>query len=664
MQSQALAAPDSSAPVTLLGEWWSAHPACAGMARGALTGESVDMGRMGGVAVVGPMHPTYGYMMRHVDGSVTGPVPENLVRMAQSAHGVGLDRYEGARVPVAHLPCLSGIVLQGMLDRLGLDAAAPVVPGGLLRLLAQQSGASLRRLGLPDADRDITQATAGRIAIAVEARLDALVGDRTVAGLPATPERMLRSLARMAREQRDSPASVTSESVPGSRLSSAAPSAPPSAQSSVASVPQSAASLASAVSAQREGAGGARRIAFADECGAALATTEGDEAAPPSVAAWLVSALPAEAWPRFAQCACELLNLPLGAGLRDIREYVYARIDTALGEGAMRVARRCSPQPPDTPDRAVMLLSQIAAAQRNSAVLRGGADAGSTWAGTSAPDAAGGMRIASAAAAAAAAMSSDSGKGDAAAGDDSAREAGLVEALVGTLSIDEAGKAQLSELSQAAMLEDYKKLRKAFGGVTNSNLRKLLSSSASVAGLALEHPKLMRELQAVRSGLEDMALRAGAGESAIRSSTFRAQLSYVRLGRWSKLRLAKLMGKQDKRSESALHFLEDVQVWRLPMPVAHSRPMCECDRCGPVEVEGRRPCRRTAWVDSQGRLYLYCYDCMLDAAGYQCRCQCGGPPDEPVIIRAAVCRPCAQTGRAVPGDRVRRVPVRRRRGRR
>ena len=81
--------------------------------------------------------------------------------------------------------------------------------------------------------------------------------------------------------------------------------------------------------------------------------------------------------------------------------------------------------------------------------------------------------------------------------------------------------------------------------------------------LQLSAPAMVQSLATVKRALDEVAIGAVGGrkekEALLRSDTYRTQIAYIRTGSFSKIRLAKLIGKADVSKASALAFLNSVK---------------------------------------------------------------------------------------------------------
>jgi hypothetical protein len=123
----------------------------------------------------------------------------------------------------------------------------------------------------------------------------------------------------------------------------------------------------------------------------------------------------------------------------------------------------------------------------------------------------------------------------------------------------------LNELAVAVEAQNFDQLRTAQKDPASADLQRLFAMTSSVTGDSTEgYPlrHILTPLMKVRAGLDKLAAPVVLdGEGRVqrqRSAGFRAQVTYIRRGQLSKLRLAKLVGKVDT-SGNAWGFLDSVK---------------------------------------------------------------------------------------------------------
>ena len=151
-------------------------------------------------------------------------------------------------------------------------------------------------------------------------------------------------------------------------------------------------------------------------------------------------------------------------------------------------------------------------------------------------------------------------------GDDErkAEEADVYQRLANSAAADDQAKDELQRMRQAAAVRQWDQLRSEQLHAKNEVLRRLLSAPTDVAGalhIKLTNPGFHASLMTVKRALDEAALAGVRGAGATtKSDVFKTAMAHLRPGRFSRVRLAKLVGKQDDTTNTnPLHFLQSVK---------------------------------------------------------------------------------------------------------
>ena len=135
--------------------------------------------------------------------------------------------------------------------------------------------------------------------------------------------------------------------------------------------------------------------------------------------------------------------------------------------------------------------------------------------------------------------------------------------LLNKITTSNTARRALSRLEEAAQLKDFTTMRTVLREDDSAEVGRLMAMTSKIAGASIEGVKYaahLQQLAMVRAALDAAAappLQDDAGHiRRERSPGYKAQAKYIRAGAWSKVRVAKLIGKRDKAESGALDFLD------------------------------------------------------------------------------------------------------------